>query len=73
MYLAELRRERRSLDCHLKKCLFFFQLTIKCKKTAFSIKVNGTKKHTFKYKVSLQQINLLEAEGDVSLTTVFEF
>lgn len=54
-----------------KYLLLFFQLTICCENQSFRIVVNGTQMHNFKHRFfPLQQISILEIEGDVSLTSV---
>lgn len=54
-----------------KYLLLFFQLTICCENQSFRIVVNGTQMHNFKHRFfPLQQISILEIEGDISLTSV---
>lgn len=48
-----------------------FQLTIRCEETSFNIMVDGTRTSSFKHTVpDLQEIELLEIRGDVTLTCV---
>lgn len=55
----------------LKSQLLFFQLTICCENQLFRIVVNGMQMHSFKHRFSpLQNIIILEIEGDLSLTSV---
>nr|AGT40151.1 galectin 2 [Trachidermus fasciatus] len=48
-----------------------FMLTICCESHAFRIVVNGMQRHTYKHRFTpLKNINSLEIDGDISLTTV---